>query len=285
MKNLQKLIKEIDKNKSNSDDTEVQMVTRKVTRTGERLNLFCFTCSTIDPKFLYSQECPEQYVSLDPKGNNLDVDLPVLMDLYKKILDVYPNTLLTVMIGNTDPYYIYSQQKKIYPRIDKEDLMNRYKNRWEEYRTNLKDYIAKQYHDIPFEVKSWYAFETEIENAVGWNFESSFTIIYKNIQSYFPTIAFEKEFEKLKNAFGAGKYFVNIPKPDDKILHDWIKRKFAEYALQGMWIKLFYPNTILLQNEKPSSLRSMMYQVLNEKILKSSLPIIYPFGVDNEGFQ
>ena len=106
-----------------------------------------------------------------------------------------------------------------------------------------------------------------------------------NILSYFSQEELDWELSKLKTNFGPGKYFTDLNMPENTILEDWVVRKFAEYALQALWIYEYFPSCILIQNEKPSFLRSKMYQPLVKESYKKSFPIAYFLGVDNDGFQ
>lgn len=249
-----------------------------------QLTLIIFTCSTINPKYMFDLKNPENYVSLDPKGNNLEQDLPKLKKFYQQ-LSKYISVKIIILIGNTDPFYIYTQEGKIFPNISEGEFWNRFNIRWQLYKNNLQQYLKKRLPNIKFEVISWYELEKSYEKYLIWNFRKQFTYVRKNIYKYFSQDDLNRELSSLQNAFGEGKYFYNIKKPPTPILKEWIKRKFAEYAVQGLWIKQIFAEAILLQNEKPSFLRTKMYQPLIKKYLNSSLPVIYPFGVDNLGFQ
>lgn len=276
---LNKLFKTI-----GTDDKFVKANIANCVYLNKPLDLIIFTCSTINPKFLFDQDNPEKYVSLNPVGNNLEADLSMLKDLYKKISKIYP-AKITILIGNTDPYYIYSQSWKIYKDLPSDILWKQFSKRWDSYKQNLKLWLNSELLNANLEVISWFELEKTWEKNTGNNFEFIFNKTYKNILSYFPKNLLNWEVEKLRTQFGPDKYFYNIKAPKLSTLNDWTKRKFAEYAVQGFWIKQIFPYSILLQNEKPSLLRTKMYQPLIKKYLKSELPVIYPFGVDNSGFQ
>lgn len=267
-----------------NDDFMVQANIANAVYSNEQLNLIMFTCSTINPQYLFDQNNPERYVSLDPTGNNLEADILVLKELYEKIVKIYP-VKITILIGNTDPYYIYSQSWKIYPNLSEKVLWNRFSKRWTRYQKNLNTWLAKVLTNENFELISWFDLEKNWETVTGNNFEYIFKKTYMNVNTYFSQKFLDWEINKLKTQFGPNKYFYNINVPKTSVLNDWTKRKFAEYAVQGFWIKQIFPNAILLQNEKPTLLRTKMYQPLIEKVMKSKLPVIYPFGIDNSGFQ
>lgn len=278
-------IEKFDTKKNNPDVSLIKSNVAAAIYSNKPLVLVNFTCSTINPKNLLNQTRPELYISLNTKGNNLQEDLPKLNLFYLKLSQLYPVKLL-ILIGNTDPYYIYSEQGSIYPKIKKTDLLNRYNSRWKKYRRNLEEYINKSFPKLQLrcEVISWY--EVELKGReIGLNFSDGFDKTWRNINGYFSQDDFSWELLKLKKAFGPDKYFYNLKRPPIPTLRRWIKRKFAEYALQGLWIKFLYPNAILLQNEKPSDLRYKMYQPLIEKYLNTRLPNIYPYGVDNNRYQ
>ena len=247
------------------------------------LILLTFTCSTINPQYMYDVKNPELYVSLDPEGNNLEVDLPTLASLYKQLNLIYP-TKLIIFIGNTDPFYIYTEEVQRLPGVTTKEFWKRFSKRWKLYKKNLGLYIQKAYPSLNPEIISWYELEKEWVT-FGWDFKKQFNKTLQKIDTYFPKSDFEWELTKLENSFGKGKYFYNLKKPSQKTLQIWVKKKFAEYAVQGLWIKFIFQNAILLQNEKPSDLRSKMYQPLIKSKLNSRLPIIYPYGVDNSGYQ
>lgn len=238
-------------------------------------NLVMFTCSTINDKYMFDQEKPWLYVSLNPAGNNLENDLPVLKKLPAK---------LTILIGNTDPYYIYTKGFSVFNKLSKPKLWQKFAVRWNKYRQNLVKWLDDNgLTDV--EVISWYQFEKTLESQLGLKFETIFNRLLPDIDKYFPAKAFAWEKSRLKQAFAPGKYFSTLPIPDDKTLDIWIKRKFTEYMLQGLFISIFFPDSTLLQNENPSTLRSSMYQPLIKKYLNKQLPIIYPFGIDDLNYQ
>jgi hypothetical protein len=271
-------------NKNNPDWNNIRSNIGKSVNENTPIKLLQFTCSTINPKYLYNQDNPEKYVLLNPKGNNLENDLPRLYELCKKLDSVY-QTEITIFIGNTDPFYIYSQEGNIYPNISKEDLLKRYNIRWSKYRNNLEKYIRKSFPDLNFKLISWHSLDQEVKVKIGWNFERHFQLVKNKIITLFDKKDFEWELNCLKEQFGPDKYFYNIECPETKVLEQWILRKFSEYALQGFWIKTLFPTGILLQNEKPSFLRTKMYQPLIVDILNDKLPVIYPYGVDNRDYQ
>ena len=286
--NIKNMKKEILTNKIiriiKSDNLLVQSCISACVYQNIPLNFVIFTCSTINPKYLFDQNNPEKYVSLNPAGNNLEADILELKKFYYKISKIYPAKII-ILIGNTDPYYIYSQGWKIYKNLPSDILWKQFSKRWGSYRQNLEVWLKKEIPDVNYEVVSWFELEKTWEKNTGNNFEYIFNKTYKDITSYFPTKLINWEIRKLKTQFGENKYFYNIKTPKLSILKDWTKRKFAEYAVQGFWIKQIFPDAILLQNEKPSLLRTKMYQPLIKKYLKSKLSVIYPFGRDNSGFQ
>lgn len=243
-----------------------------------------FTCSTINPKYLFNQKEPEKYVSLDPQGNNLEPDLPLLEKFYLKLAAIMPVRLI-ILIGDTDPYYIYSQEWSCYPKLNETLLWRRFGERWAKYKKNLRRWLNFNLPRINAEIVSWYELEKKWEAETKTDFQKLFRQTYKNIGIYFRKEELEWEFKNLSNAFGPEKYFYNLKKPSDSILKDWVRRKFTEYAVQGLWIKQIWPGAILIQNEKPTDLRYKMYQPLIEKIYKSKLPNVFLYGVDTLGFQ
>lgn len=247
------------------------------------LTLIQFTCSTINPSYMFNLKQPEKYVSLNPEGNNMEVDLPTTNKLYFEIAKIIPVRLI-ILIGNTDPFYIYSQEGTIYPNIPTEALLKRFNKRWRKYKKNLECYLQLKYPTLKVEVVSWYELEQKM-GKLGWDFRLQFQKTKENISKYFRKEDFKWELNRLSDQFGSGKYFYNLDRPSTLILGKWIKRKFAEYTTQGFWIKLIFPGCILLQNEKPSDLRTSMYQPLIREVLNTKLPVIYPYGVDNLGFQ
>ncbi len=241
------------------------------------MNLILFTCSTINDKFMFDQKFPWNYVNLDPKGNNLESDISTLRKLSNK------NKIL-IIIGNTDPYYIYSQSFSVYPNLDKKLLWKKFDARWQKYKQNLEIWL-KQNHVFYFQILSWREFELNIKQQIGIDFESVFNNLLPKIGTYFSQKDFDLEFRKLKLAFGPDQYFKNLKQPSDKILKIWIKRKFTEYTLQGLFLYLFFPEYTLAQNEKPTLLRNKMYQPLIKAFFNKNLPVITPFGIDNTSYQ
>jgi hypothetical protein len=190
---------------------------------------------------------------------------------------------LTIIIGNTDPYYIYSQSFTLYPNLSSELLWKRFDDRWKIYQRNLNKWLKDQ-GLRNFRLVSWREFEIQL-NRSGLSFDRLFNLLLPKIDTYFSQSDFAWELRRLKLAFGPGQYFPTLKTPSDKILNQWIRRKFTEYMLQGFLLYLFFPNSILIQNEKPTTLRNKMYQPLITKLFNQKLPIICPFGIDDLGYQ
>lgn len=249
------------------------------------VTLLSFTCSTINVKYMFNKNTPEYYVSQDPRGNNLEEDLPVLERLYSSLTKESLPIEIVILIGNTDPFYIYSREAKIFPQIKRKEFFKKFAPRWKKYKSNLKLWLKQKAPALEAEVISWYELEKNWEKNNKNDFLKLFQNTYCNIYKYFGEKEFNWELKKLKCAFGTGKYFEGLKRPSDKILTDWTRRKFAEYAVQGLWIKQIWPEGILIQNEKPTDLRYKMYQPLIRQLYNTHLPNIYPYGVDNMGFR
>jgi len=239
------------------------------------MNPVIFTCSTIDDRFLFDQKAPWKYVSLNPQGNNLEPDLARLKKIQGKV---------TIIIGNTDPYYIYSEGFAIYPAFKKNYLWKKYDQRWKTYKNTLSSRLEKKGLSN-FEIISWREFEINIRKRLGINFETVFNLLLPQISKFFSPSDFKWELNKLKQNFRPGGYFKSIFSPNNNILNVWVKRKFTEYMVQGLFIYLFLPDSTLIQNEKPTTLRNKMYQPLIKRLFKKELPIICPFGIDDAGYQ
>ena len=271
------------KGSGNEFNKDITKTVVKAVSENKPINLISFTCSTINSRYLFSNT-PWLYVSENPKGNNLTLDIIRLGEIVRQLRLIYPKVNLNILIGNTDPYYIYLQQFKDFS--SKKDLLwNKFCNRWEKYKKRFEIWVKESVPGLGIQVISWYDFEKKIENETGKSFENEYVKIRKDISSYFKQSQLDWELRKLSTQFGKGTYFKDLEKPKDSLLKDWIIRKFAEYALQGAWIYENIPNAILIQNEKPSDLRSQMYQPVIKKRYRDSLPIAYFLGVDNVGYQ
>lgn len=257
---------------------------QSVVENGETLNLISFTCSTINSEYLFNEEEPWMYVNTDPAGNNLTEDMEAVAQLLASVREQYPNTQLSILIGNTDPYYIYLQQFKNFPDR-KAELWKEFNTRWETYKAALEEWIAESYPTVNATVYSWYQLERDIEQREKRSFESEYEAVLNRLDDLVPAEDLEWELNKLQTHFGPGKYFENLEAPELPLLQDWVRRKFSEYMVQGLWIYEQFPNGILLQNEKPTVLRSRMYQPLIQEQYSKLLPIIHPFGIDNSGYQ
>ncbi len=250
---------------------------------GDELVFLTFTCSTINAEKMFSK-APWEYVALDPKGNNLENDIDRVATIMQEIGKVYPKTKLRILIGNTDPYYIYTRQFSDL-KLQKEMLWKKFQNRWDLYRKFLEIWIEKRDIQCVCEVVSWYEFEKEIERTQNRSFESEYEEVLDEIQDYTRKSDLDWELRQLKTQFTSGKYFDGLKRPKDAVLQDWIRRKFSEYAVQALWIYMFMPNALLIQNEKPSDLRTSMYQPLVQERYSEDFPVLYFCGVDNEGYQ
>lgn len=240
-------------------------------------NLVIFTCSTINDRYLFDLQAPWKYVSTDPKGNNLEMGIKLLIKLSKF-------TRLTILIGNTDPYYIYSQGFKIYSPLTPFILWKKYDFRWKVYKKSLQKWLSDSGLKN-FELISWREFEVNLKQNLGVDFNKLFKLYLPKINLYFNKKDFNWEINRLRLAFNPQGYFKSIPCPNDQTLKIWVKRKFTEYMIQGLLIYLFFPNSVLIQNEKPTTLRNKMYQPLIKQLFGKELQIICPFGIDDIGYQ
>jgi hypothetical protein len=245
------------------------------------LQLLSFTCSTIQSEYMFS-DTPWLYVDTNVERNNLTNDLEKLTEIVTELRDVYP-TEITILIGNTDLYYIYLQQFKNYE--DKDTLWKKFDERWDIYKQNLSTWLNENYPELKADVISWYEWEKKIEQKNGTSFETEYVNILEALDEYVEQKNLDWELTQLKTQFGPGKYFGNASAPNEDLLKDWTRRKFVEYAVQATWIYKYMSPSILIQNEKPSDLRSQMYQPLIQKKYNDNLPIVYFFGVDNQGYQ
>lgn len=249
----------------------------------EPLVLTAFTCSTIDANQMFGKT-PWEYVSLDPIGNNLTDDIERFVQLVQELQSFYENTRLRIVIGNTDPYYIYTQQFGAFEQ-NKAELWKRFSERWARYRDILDVWVKDRAQSLSVEIVSWYEFEKAVERSEGISFEAEYQDVLNEIDRYAKASDMDWEFEKLRRQFITGGYFAGLERPNDEMLRDWVRRKFAEYAVQALWIRQFMPNALLIQNEKPSDLRTAMYQPLVRERCNEAFPILYVCGVDNEGYQ
>ena len=243
------------------------------------MNLLCFTCSTINPIEMFSRK-PENYVALSPIGNNLEADLPTLKKYLVGLKKQKIDFTLSIIIGNTDPYYIYTLIGKTCSFYSKKQFFNKFGARWTTYKSNFEKWLKTRLKIDNLKIVSWYEFEKSKGNL----FEKMFNKYLKIIDKYFSQDKFAWERNKMKQNFGFGKYFDSLPMPTDKILNQWVKRKFTEYMVQGLWLYENFPNAILLQNEKPTMLRYEMYQPLIREIYNSELKNSFIFGIDNAGY-
>ncbi|MFH1631461.1 MAG: hypothetical protein ABIA47_00335 [bacterium] len=283
MEKIMQIITKYDaKGKQNESYAQLRQRVASIVSQGERLVLLTFTCSTINAQEMFSRT-PWKYVALDPQGNNLSNDIQRLTRIFTEIKTIYPNTSLKVLIGNTDPYYIYTRQFDELA-FDKARLWYEFEKRWNIYRLRLEQWIKEQNPECDCEVVSWYEFEKDIEKK-GRNFEQEFEDALFAIDNCARRSDLDWELRQLSAQFAPGKYFDGLERPGDDMLRDWVRRKFAQYAVQALWIRQYMPSAILIQNEKPSDLRTSMYQPLVREQLNEDFPVLYFCGVDNEGYR
>lgn len=285
VKQIQAAVKKFNKGSNNEFSELVNNAIKQVVSANRPLQLLLFTCSTIHSEYMFNRLEPWKYVSLNPTGNNLEADLPRMEQILQELRNLYKLTELTVIIGNTDPYYIYLRQLVDFGPSERAAILEQFADRWQAYKSRLEKWLRENYTLPGVRVISWYELEKNAVTRSGRSFETEFDLVFPKIDAYFKPTDFEWEMGKLVTHFGPGKYFANLERPPKELLEEWIRRKFAEYALQGKWLYEQYPNAILIQNEKPSELRTKMYQPLIAEKYGSSLPIVYFFGVDNAGYQ
>ena len=159
------------KNEGNEYKEKIYSVVQRAVEREEVLNFISFTCSTINSEYLFS-DSPWLYVNTETKGNNLEPDVERLALIVKEMRALYPNTTLTILIGNTDPYYIYLQQFKNFSAAERTILWNKFAEQWDTYRNKLEAWLVAAYPDIKAKVVSWYAFEKSTEQKTGKSFEN-----------------------------------------------------------------------------------------------------------------
>lgn len=258
----------------------LELAVERAVNAGVPLRLVTFTCSTIVAGQMFSAS-PWMYVRTDTVGNNLETDLPRLVRIVQALREVYPTEVL-IMIGNTDPYYIYRQQFRGVDG-DREEVLAQFARRWAVYRDALEAWVTTTYPELRAQVVSWYAWEQEQNMMRAQTFEVEFNqLLESGVGSDADR---EWELRALRTQFAPEKYFDGLAVPEEVMLRDWIARKFVEYALQARWMYESLMPMILVQNEKPSELRSKMYQPLIAEQYAAQLPIVYFYGVDNGGYQ
>jgi len=283
-KQLIQKIEQLDaKGLNNEFRNKIKSTVLEAVSKNQALTFISFTCSTINPSYLFS-DTPWRYVKTNPKNNNLSPDINRLESLISELRTIYPKVQLKILIGNTDPYYIYLQQFKAFSE-QKELLWQKFAVRWKKYQKEFTHWADKTTPNLKAEIISWYELEKAVEKNKGKSFEKEYGAFKKDIDKYFSQDQLDWEFRKLETQFGKGKYFDGLKKPNEALLKEWVIRKFTEYAVQAAWIYENMGNVILIQNEKPSELRSQMYQPAIKNRYNDSLPIVYFFGVDNEGYQ
>ena len=75
--------------------------------------------------------------------------------------------------------------------------------------------------------------------------------------------------------WGAGDYYDGLPQPDAAGLEQIVVRKFAAYAMQGVFLNASEPNTILVQTERPALLRTRMLNIGRVFLNMPKIPAIY----------
>ncbi|OHA11829.1 MAG: hypothetical protein A3I44_06325 [Candidatus Sungbacteria bacterium RIFCSPLOWO2_02_FULL_51_17] len=280
---LFRTIKRYDAKKQNPDDGAIVSRLRRIVRLRLPMEFLSFTCSTTNPEYLFSKT-PWLYVNTDIRGNNLEADLPKLERVYRDLGKSYANIKFIVLVGNTDPYYIYSRQFDLYQGQNKSLLWEKFNDRWTCYRRNFEKWLRTNFSFGNVAVVSWYEFERARERRDKIRFEDMFQSVRRRSGFYFSRLDLQRELESIKAQFGPGKYFQQLAMPSESLLKDWVERKFSEYAVQGLWLREDFPDAILIQNEQPSDLRYRMYQPLIRERHGDVLPNVYFFGVDNRGF-
>ncbi len=282
MNKILRLISRFDTKINNPYQVAIKKAVDQSVLKKEPIQFLLFTCSTINASKMFSVT-PTEYVSLDPSGNNLQKDIPALAGMMSRFNKNFA-AKVTIIIGNTDPYYIYLQQLKNFSHEEKPIVQQGFIDRWAIYRERLEAVIKQKFPRLPVEILSWYDLEKKIEKERGCSFEEEFNRLYGENNNYFSQADLTFELQQLMKQFVPGGYFASLERPSTELLKDWVLRKFSEYALQGEWLNYKFPNAILIQNEKPSDLRSKMYQPLLQKQTGQMLPVVYFFGVDNKGY-
>ena len=89
-----------------------------------------------------------------------------------KLNKIYP-TEVVILIGNTDPYYVYLKQFKGFTSLDRKILWSKFSKRWSRYKYMLEQKLITELGN-KVRVISWYEFEKETETKFKVSFEKEY---------------------------------------------------------------------------------------------------------------
>lgn len=213
--NLKRKFLEFDLNKQNPYFQHIQNVIEKSVSENLPISLITFTCSTIKAEYLFTKT-PWKYVSLSTAGNNLQPDLLRLAFVVKELQKIYQPIKLYVIVGNTDPYYIYLRQFVGFEKSFQKTILSKFARRWQIYKKKLNGELENKLKQLNFEVISWYEYEKELEVKYGLNFEQEFTKTLNNVNEYFNQSDLKWELGAVSSQFEKEKYFQNLKRPNKK---------------------------------------------------------------------
>lgn len=253
-------------------------------------NILCSLINTQKIKFVQFSctnriQSKDQYWLIDtsPQWNNILPNVPFLLTLEQIMKNIWVEIEIVVIFADSEnkrvdtlqwkKYWISSQQLENDLSFYRNEALDRLKIQLKTYwleSTNICSAISLE-NKTMFD---WTSFETNFNKLLNWdltwiidnNIISLMSCVWKNVDNW-----------NQKNAFiDAEEEIINNPTLQwvDEVYIEKAKRQLVEYALQWKMLELMYPNIILLQNEKPASIKNSFYQPLRTQ----KLPEINPYS-------
>lgn len=240
------------------------------------VSLTLFVCPPAEFGYLRSDE-PELYLRTSVQGSLLSAQAPDLRELFVNLKRSGVPIQLNVLIGDAD------ENDYIWPALGKPAALSEEKlaPRREELAAAVRSYVLDKIAQtkagqllsegqinvislaataMPDEAAQTYVRFVEEPQVMG---------------RYLRQFDLQDERDRMLELWQPGDYYDGLPRPEDRQLDDIILRKFAAYAMQGVYLGSAAPNSILIQTERPPLMRTRMMNTGRNVLSMPEIPAIY----------
>ncbi|MBN8550708.1 MAG: hypothetical protein J0M12_15445 [Deltaproteobacteria bacterium] len=243
------------------------------------LSLTLFVCPPVEFGYLQSQD-PELYFRTELSESLLSKQVADLKRLFLSLEQSGIPAKLNVLIGDAD------EDDYIWPVLGRPGNLpaEQLQPRKVDLRENVVRYLSSPAGRTGNEgPRVTSAQQLDVVSLAGTEMSCRALGIYENFvadpakffQPFFRAGDVDEERQRMRELWQVGDYYSGLPQPSSQQLERIIERKFAAYAMQGVFIQERSPDTILVQTERPPFLRTRMLNAGRSALGMESLPAIY----------
>ncbi|KJE21094.1 hypothetical protein FF36_04599 [Frankia torreyi] len=244
------------------------------------LRLAFFVCPPTDYRRLGTAE-PERYLLTHLNGSVLSRQVRRLRDLFRGLEAADIPTRVWAVVADTDEDdYLWRFLPQPRP-LDEDALTERRRlllagaHRYlTEQRAAPKDgrpqprvLPENMLHVTNLSAASWSPLSAAVHQRV-----------LREPDRYFDAEDWRAEIETMRRLWRPGSYYEALPEPDETVMREILRHKFAAYAQQGVLLAEQQPWLVLIQTERPPELRTKMLNIGWAEQTDGSLPAVNFFG-------